>query len=377
MEYFRQLDRNGQTYDHSRDWDEKYFLDRSILYLNDVRSKSSIDKLLSVLDESLQQPLGGVASDVRFQAATTLAHAADDAQRESNSELLEYIRAKSPELTGIAASVEASGEPGTEFTLENLKDTLRSIQPRYEDLRSGDFHEKMLLRIETLSKNNPILTQMAEKIQRDGYTLRILDPNDETIPLGIRRIATGTPPIGALTVNGRKEVYFELNALENLAGDSGRTLEQVLAGALGNEATHVLSGATFAPLTAVEREAALALIRIAEPGKYTDAEQKMQSIIIEELASELIGQAVEARLSDANFAVGPESLGRQENGFATARVPYGAIAFERLFSQSLGELEAGDMAKIGERIVSFLNSKELREAVLDRLKQHNLFDENK
>ncbi len=405
LAHFKAQKRRGEKYDHEKDWDDRYSLEQAIKYLNNPETPTATQKIFDVMDVVFsEKDLTREESFMMYNIGDTLVWATEAALEKNNKPVLEVLRknlgklraverkllalqVSSPETSSVA--VVGIGLEGLKITPEGIQNTtppeqrishrystqirsLRSVinmlDPQFENLKKGDFHEKASQRMQELAETSPFFKKAVEAMEQKGYKLAIYDQNDTSIPPGIREFMVGSA--GAVTIKERRVVYIDLDNIERHAHYRGISPEEHFVGMLANESVHMIIDSSFRRFDKAGTQKALNEIR--QSPQSTETERMVHSLLTEEILSQVADDIAGRQLNDPAYRISTDDItspnteyGRK---FANIKTELAVVVLNRTFDFDPQMFTPSDTWVLSRRFENYLNSGEIEQEVIKGLK---------
>ncbi len=373
LEYFQRIKENGDSYEHERDFNDQYFLESSIKYLSGINSVEGVEKIMAIMRDCMKDPDNEVHRKIIFTITSSIRDSCYEASRGEKGELSELLQRSIPEFTDWSKQLKALDSSGNHFRIKALEEGISFLQPKLEELRSENFEANLQSYLDKFADANSFMDRFAKEAADKDYKFRVMDQDDETIPADLRAIATDR--IGAITVPSRKEVYLNLPVIESLAQQTGQSLENALLTTLANEAVHVIESTIFRPLSS--KQTKIEIEKMSEtPNALTDSEKIIQKLIVEEVVSELVGNAIATQYKDPKHKILVSDINIKKPEFANIAGQLGTLVLGRVYDFKGIEVTDGMTTMIAERLTKILTSNKFKEEVLGKLRNYGLLNEN-
>ena len=405
LDYFRQIEGRGETYDHTRDWSDTYMVSRSFSELACVMTPTAAQQLIDLAYEVLTSPQRAtdvVKDELAYGAADslrTLYSATKDnpsllAVLEQNLSRLREMehsltleQIKDPQTSeskvtmvhvgGVTKDSFAERVQGVQHkysaVLGFLHEALGKIDPLIRKLGEGDFHETVERIIGERDQKSLFFKKAWDVANQKGYRFVRYNRSDVTIPAKIHRMMDGSN--GAITAKEERTVYVELDALASHAFARGHSVEEWLDECLIDELVHTNSDLTFRILSPDETKNELLLMKTAGR-EWLPSEKMLHDVINEEILAAVVSSIVTRELKEPGYRLSEEDIRNPQSEFSRSRLlklklQLAPLVFNRIYTAK-AQYSAEDQDMILDRLSLFLNSGEVEEHLLTKLSELEL-----
>lgn len=256
------------------------------------------------------------------------------------------------------------------IVLDKLRNVLQDLNPSYDELREGNFHEEMMKIIRQLSSQFEFFSMVERAVEVKGYRFTLFDMEDPNINPYIKTLFVGS--YGAVTSKVSKEVYFDLDILDYVSYSQNTDQELFLRGVMANEGVHILSDNTYKALN--DWESADEIRKMRGSDEFTAAEIEFYDMIQEEILSQIVDDLVFLKLKDPKKEIdigdirSPDSeIGRR---VMQIKLQLGGEFTSRIFD--LESLSQNDIDFLFENVADFLNSGDVENFIIEKVREYKL-----